>query len=99
MFKIYANSFNKRSIDSLNALSSNEGIDYKNFPYKTFVFDDTSVKSHEIIFSKNFGTLYGMLKDLIISKIQTTNGNANQIRFVIYLMMRYYDKDFLLKQQ
>ena len=49
------------------------------------------MRDHEINFLKNFYTLYGLLKDLITSKIQITNVNADQIRFLVYLMMGYYD--------
>ena len=98
LFKIHANSFNKRIIDTVKGFSKSEGIDYKNLSYKILFHDETNVKSHEINFLKNFYTLYGLLKDLVTSKIQITNANADQIRFLVYLMMGYYDKDFLLKK-
>ena len=39
LFKIHANSFNKRSIDSLKGFSKIEGIDYKNLSYKILFHD------------------------------------------------------------
>ena len=52
----------------------------------------------KFVFKKNFGTLYGLSKDLVTSKIRTTNANVDQIRFIVYLMMMgYYDKDFVIE--
>ena len=61
-------------------------------------YDEISVRSHEISFLKNLDTLYGLLKDLITSKVQTTNANADQIKFIVYLMMGYCDKDLFIEE-
>ena len=70
LFEIYPKLFNKRCINSLEVFARNEVIDYKNLSYKILFYNETNARSHEINFSKNFGTLYGLLKDLITSKIQ-----------------------------
>ena len=49
-------------------------------------------------FLENFGTLYDLLKDLVASKIQIANANVDQIRFTVYLMMGYYEKDSFMEE-
>ena len=60
---------------------------------------ETNVRSHEINFLKKFGTLYGLLKNLVTSKMNITNVSIDQIAFIASLLMRYYDNFFLLKKQ
>ena len=98
LFKIYAGSFNRKSINSLEVLAKNESIDYKNLSYKILFHDETDVGSHEIIFLKKFSTLYDLLKDIVTNEIHTTNENVDQIKFIVCLIMRYYDKDFFLEK-
>ena len=92
LFEIYPKSFNKKSINFLEILARNEGIDYKNLSYKIVFYDETVAKSHEISSLKNFGTSYGFLKNLVTSKINITSANIDQISFISYLLMGYYDK-------
>ena len=88
---MYSSFFSKRSIDSLDVLARNEGIDYKNMSYKIIFNDETNIN-----FFKTFGTLYGLLKNLVTSKMNITDSNIDQIRFIAYLVLGYYDKDFFL---
>ena len=98
MLKIYPKSFNKRSTNLLKVLVRNESIDYKNLSFKTVFYDETNDRSHEINLLKKFGTLYGLLKNLLTSKINTTNPNIDLTGFIAHLLMGYYIKDFSLKE-
>ena len=52
LLEIYPKSFNKKSVNSLEILARNEGIDYKNLSYKIVFYDETDVKLPEINFFK-----------------------------------------------
>ena len=99
LFKIYPESFSRKNTNSLETFARNESIDYKNLSYKIIFYDETDVKSHEFSFLKRFGTLHDLLKNLLTSKTSTTNESIDQIAFITYLLMTYYDKIFLLKKQ
>ena len=94
LLKVFLKSFNKKSISSLEVLAHNENIDYEDLSQKICFSDEGNSRSHVIDFLKIFGPLYDLLKDLVTSKINITNKNANQMRFLVYSMMGYYDKDF-----
>ena len=57
-----------------------------------------NARSHEIKFLRRFGTLYGLLKSLVTSKINITNANIDHVAFIAYLLMGYYDKNFFTKR-
>ena len=42
-----------------------------------------------LIFSKKYGNLYSLLKDLVTRKVTINSANADQISFIIDLMHRY----------
>ena len=42
-----------------------------------------------LIFSKKYGTLYSLLKDLVTRKITRNSANADQMSFMIDLMYGY----------
>ena len=42
-----------------------------------------------LIFSKKYGTLHSLLKDLVTRKVTINSANADQISFIIDLMHRY----------
>ena len=94
LLKVFLKSFNKKSISSLEVLAHNENIDYEDLSKKICFSEEGNSRSHVIDFLKIFGPLYDLLKDLVTSKINITNKNANQMRFLVYSMMGYYDKDF-----
>ena len=94
MLRIYPKSFNKRSIDSLEVLARNDSIDNKYLFYKILFYHETSVKCHEINFLKS--TLYSLLKNLVTSKVGIADANADQMRFIVSLLMGYYDKIMIL---
>ena len=66
--------------------------------YKIIFYDETNVKSHEINFLKKFGTLYGLLINLLTSKTNRTNTSIDQIAFTAYLLMGYYDKKLFIEK-
>ena len=66
--------------------------------YKIVFYDETNVISHEISFFQTFRTLYGLLKNLVTSKINTTNANTDKIAFLPYLLMGYYDKNWFIEK-
>ena len=72
LHKMYPNSFNSKSKTSLRTLAKNEN---KNLSYK-MLFPDG--KFHEINFLKKNGTLYSLLKGLVIRKTTINIGNADQ---------------------
>ena len=78
--------------------ANNENTDYKTLSYKIYFSDDDVNRSHVIDFLIIFGTLYDLLKDLVASKINITSTNADQMRFIVYSMMGYYNKDFFIEQ-
>ena len=70
----------------------------KKVSYKIILSDETDIRSHEISFLNKSGTLYGLLKNLVTSKMNATNANADQTGFIVYLLMGYYDKDFFIEK-
>ena len=87
LFKIYRNSFDKKSKALLNTLAKNKNkINYKNLSCRILLSDG---KFHEFNFFKKYGNLYDLLQNLVTKKTTVNSANANQISFIINLMNGY----------
>ena len=83
----------------LKKLANSENvINYDYLSYKVYFSEENSIRFHKIGFSKEYGTLYDLLDDLLISKITIDNANDDQITFVIDLM-HGYDKNDLFDEK
>ena len=87
MFEIYPNSFDRKSKSLLNTLAKNESsINYRIFSYKILLLN---VVFHEFNFFTKYGTLYSLLKNLLIKKMTINSASADQISLIIDLMHEY----------
>ena len=59
---------------------------YKSLSYKFLFYDKDNVRSQAINFLKKYGALYNLLEDLVTSKINIDDANADQIIDIINLM-------------
>ena len=82
----------------MEVLAKNENIVYKNLSYKTYFFEEDNTRFHVLDFLKDFSTLYDLLRDLVTSKIGITYANTDQMRFIIYLMMGYFEKKIFIEK-
>ena len=78
LFKMYSESFEKRSRNLLNVFTRNESVDYNNLSYKICFYGVNKNKFHIIDFLKDFDTLHDLLKDLVTSKI-----NTNYVKIIV----------------
>ena len=53
---------------------------------KLLFYDEDNVRSHKINFMEKYGGLYNLLEDLVTSKTNIDNANANQMNFIINSM-------------
>ena len=44
------------------------------------------------------GAIYDLLEDMLTGKTNIDYVNADQLRFIVYLMIGYYDNDLLIKK-
>ena len=97
LFKMYLDSFNKKSKALLNTLAKNEKkINYKNYSYKILLLND---KFHEFNFFEKYGDLYSSLDDLVTEKKTVKSANNAQRSFILDLMHGYNYWDFNEKTQ
>ena len=81
---MYPESSNKQSKILLKHLANNEGIIYDEYLSKKIYFrEEDKARYHEIDFWKKYDTLYGLLYNLLTSKITIDNANVDQITFII----------------
>ena len=65
----------------------------KVWSYKTLFYGENNVTSHEIYFFEKYVMLYNLLENLVTSKINIDNANAEQISFIINVMQEYNKND------
>ena len=61
--------------------------------YQILFCDEDNVRPHEINFLEKYGMLYDFLQNLVTSKINIDDANADQISFVINLIWGYNKND------
>ena len=67
----------------------------KVWSYKTLFYGENNVTSHESYFFEKYVMLYNLLENLVTSKINIDNANAEQISFIINVMQEYNKNDLL----
>ena len=81
LFKMYHNSFDKKSKALLNTPAKHENkINYKTLSDRILLSDG---KFHEFHSFKKYGTLYELLEILVTKKTTVNSVNADQISFII----------------
>ena len=86
LFEMYPNSFHEKCRDLLRKLSKYEFIiDYNNLP--------SSGKLYKVNFSKEYGTLYSLLKNLPFKKLTFKNATDVKINFINDLLNGFNEPD------
>ena len=87
LFEMFAKFFPGQSKTLLKNIAKNESsINYRNFSYEILL---PNGRFHKFDLFKKYGTLYGLLKNLLTKKTIIGSANADQISFITDLMHGY----------